>query len=65
MTRRVLTCLSLLVLSAGPAWSAGINLAWDDCPAGAASFLETFACNTEVATTHCSAASSRPPASRR
>ena len=48
MTRKVLTCLSLLVLSAGSAWSAGINLAWDDCPAGAASFLETFACNTEV-----------------
>jgi hypothetical protein len=48
MTRIVLTCLSLLVLSAGPGWSAGINLAWNDCPAGAASFLETFACDTEA-----------------
>jgi hypothetical protein len=49
MTRKVLTCLSLLVLCAGRAWSAGINLAWDDCPAGAgASFVKTFACDTNA-----------------
>lgn len=51
MRKRLLSYVSLIALSAGPAWAAGINLGWDDCPGGATySLAKTFACDTNTVT---------------
>ena len=52
MTKKLLTFAAFLALCAGPAAAAGLNLGWNDCPAGAGYTLtRTFACtaNTGVA----------------
>src|SRR5580765_9043149 len=47
--RFILVATAPLLLGAAPAWAAGINLGWNDCPGGATySLTQTFACNTNA-----------------
>ena len=47
--RFILVASAPLLLGVAPAWAAGIDLAWNDCPGGPTSaLLETFACDTNT-----------------
>jgi hypothetical protein len=49
MNKKLLVFAALLALSAGSARAAGVNLGWNDCPAGGTYTLtRTFACNTNT-----------------
>ncbi len=51
MRKVLILCASLLTLGAASAWAAGVNLGWNDCPAGATySNTRTFACSSNSGT---------------
>ena len=51
MTKKLLAFAAFLALCAGPAGAAGINLGWNDCPAGAGySLTRTSLCNVNTGT---------------
>jgi hypothetical protein len=49
MKKTLILCASLLALTVGSAWAAGINLGWNDCPGGVTYLqLKTFACTANT-----------------
>ena len=51
MRKTLLLSVTLMLLGAGYAGAAGINLGWDDCPGGATySSTRTFACDSDAGT---------------
>jgi hypothetical protein len=62
MKKKLLIFAALLAVSAAPAWAAGVNLGWNDCPSGGTyTLVRTFACASNAGTNSLFASFVAPP----